>query len=664
YNKACEILKNNGIVAVKDIGGFHLACKANSPEAVNLLREIKHRDKKAFAIMFKDVDEVSKYAFLCEEEKKLLLGIDRPIVLLKRKDDSLDSDKRYFKEACGNSPYIGAMLPSNPLQEMLLHDFSYLIMTSANSSHLPMIIDNDEMVNWMEEVWKNVVKNINEKLAVLMHDRDIYTPLDDSIVSYVSGRNIITRRSRGHVPGLLYLNELSKNLADYTKNSNGTKLEKSEKLTNESEMNSSENKVAVNKVWYNIDKQDIDQQNIKVVNKDKQGLTVASHDKQGDITNCYVNKKVIYAAGGDLKNAFALRKNDRILMSQFFGDMEEASVKDLHKSRFNSMTNMFNVSPHVYVTDMHPGYKTYSLPEELSDGKTDEIEIIRVQHHHAHIASVMAEHHLYEPVIGVAFDGTGYGDDGNVWGSEFLYCDGRNYKRYGHLPYVKLIGGDEGAKNADTMLAGFIHSIYAENEDEILELYKTVQDKFADDSKIDLKDDSNNASNHDFASRYTLISKAIDNNINTVLSSSAGRLFDAVSALLNICHYNSYEGEAAIELEAMAHKSKNPFNLELKYDKIFRNILEAVEQKVPTCDIALGFINSLGDFIIAKCDEIRQETGCVNVALSGGVFQNRTLLSYVITGLEERNFRVYTNEKVPINDGGISLGQVYLASLK
>ena len=501
-----EKIKHGEVAAIKDIGGYHLACRADSADAVNKIRQLKGRETKPFAVMFKSVDEITQYCKVNETEKNLLLSPVRPIVLLEKIKD-------FDKCVCGGSDFIGAFLPCNPIQIMLLDRISPLVMTSANISGEPIIINDDEIKKF--------------GVAALSHNREILTPLDDSVLQVNAGRVQFIRRARGYIPLAIDI---------------GIKAKCDTLMT-----------------------------------------------------------------GGDLKAVFGFHRDNYVFLSQYFGDLENKSVLDSYKANIVRFSKLHNFETDRVVCDMHPNY--YSSGIYNAD--------LKVQHHKAHIASVIAEHKLKGRVLGFAFDGTGYGDDGAVWGSEVILFDGKRFERKEHLEYTKMLGSDELSKNSDLSLACYIGG-------------------------------------------NTLIDSAIKNNINTVNSSSMGRLFDAVAALLDIKHYNNYEGECAVALESAARKAKKAYPLTpcLSSKQILLEIKNK-KNKAPAEEIALGFHIMLSQLIL----NIAEQYHIPQIALSGGVFNNRILLKNTVNLLEKNGFSVYINERVPSGDGGIALGQAYIAAI-
>ncbi|MCR5580537.1 MAG: carbamoyltransferase HypF, partial [Pseudobutyrivibrio sp.] len=339
-----------------------------------------------------------------------------------------------------------------------------------------------------------------------------------------------------------------------------------------------------------------------------------------------------YSAGGDLKSSFCFIKNGLAYVSQYLGDMESVSCQHFYNNERNAMISIFGFNPESSAVDKHPGY--FSKGSGVTFSESRGIKCKEIQHHEAHVASVIAEHHLQGRVLGFAFDGTGYGDDGSIWGGETFLWDGQSMTRVAHLNTMRLIGGDEGAKNCDTILEGMLHG--------------------------------NDIAPREITMESQLIRAALDKNINTVRSSSMGRLFDAVSALLDICHYNSYEGQAPIELENVAAGTTDSYPLHIGAGgdtrQLFEDIVYAISNGVDKASLARGFIYAVADYIVdvAKSYESQLDDGR-QVVLSGGTFLNRILLERAITSLEAMGFSVYTAEALPPGDGGICLGQAFLS---
>ena len=558
-SEAVKELKHEKIGAIKDIGGYHFAFSPFSSRAAQRLREFKNRDKKPFAVMFLNLDEVKKYCEVSEKEAAILTSSARPIVLLKKKKD-------FVPEICGESDRIGALLPCNPLQILLLEETGPLVMTSGNRGGEPIIISEDEMM-------QHIGKGID---FCLTHDREILTPLDDSIYQ-VNGEYVqLIRRARGLAPEPIALNR---------------------KL-----------------------------------------------------------KRDTFAAGGDLKAVFALGRDELVYMSQYFGDLEDVRCMESREKGLARMEHLLEIHPEIIVGDLHPSY--------VSAQNAD----VKIQHHHAHVTSVIAEHGLNGKVLGIACDGTGFGTDGTIWGSEFLLCEEKKMTRVGYLSPVKLVGGDASAKQADMTLHSYMLSA---KEHGLL----------VDDYFVEMNEITENS-----AQKFKLQEMAWKQNINTAYSSSMGRLFDAVASLLDICHYNSYEGECAIKLEQAAHEGKQQLErLGKAKDEIFKMLIIDCNKLEETWQMdsekllvdlynlkegyskevwAYVFHHTISKTLVETAINICKEHEVNQIALSGGTFINRILLREVMTGLHENGLQVYTNEKVPCGDGGIALGQMYLMTFE
>ena len=577
-SEAVQALLQGKIGAIKDIGGYHFAFSPMNSQTASRLREFKNRDKKPFAVMFLNLDEVREYCEVSEKEAALLESSARPIVLLKKKKD-------FVPEICGESDRIGALLPCNPLQILLLEETGPLVMTSGNRGGEPIIISEEEMM-------QHIGKGID---FMLTHDREILTPLDDSIyqvteIEHRGGcilenddRIQLIRRARGLVPEPIHLHR---------------------RLT-----------------------------------------------------------KDTFAAGGDLKAVFALGRDELVYLSQYFGDLEDVRCMESREKGLRRMQQLLEISPEIRVGDLHPAYVSAQNTQK------------KIQHHHAHVASVIAEHGLEGKVLGVACDGTGFGTDDTIWGSEFLLCEEEKMARAGHFSAVKLVGGDASAKQADMTLYSYMLEARERGYD--------VEDFFKECEKActDIQGNLDEAA----MQKLKLQEMAWKQNINTAISSSMGRLFDAAAALLDICHYNSYEGECAILLEQAAHvgiaemdsMSKTEVNMLQKIIKIVyvkidnfwqansvKLLLDLYRFKKQYSKEVLAYLfhHAVATVLVEMADQICEEEDVNQIALSGGTFINRILLTEVICGLYQRDRSVYTNEKVPCGDGGIALGQMYLAT--
>ncbi|MEG1868129.1 MAG: carbamoyltransferase HypF [Clostridiales bacterium] len=356
-------------------------------------------------------------------------------------------------------------------------------------------------------------------------------------------------------------------------------------------------------------------------------------------------EQMILALGGELKSAFTLSKGNFAYVSQFFGDLVADNIRKLYVENIERMKSLFRIEPNLVVTDTHPRYFTHDFGEEYA--KKHNIPLLKVQHHHAHVASVMAEHHIEDAVIGVSFDGTGYGDDGNIWGGEFLLCKGSKFVRMGHLAYTPMIGGDNSMKEGWKSAMCYIASV-----GEVAE-------------KIPLAMDS----------RYAMVKAALRHGINTIYNSSMGRLFDAVAAAMGIHDENRYEGECAIMLENAAALGKDqgvaPYIMTFLFWEedgiynissatIFQAIAKGLSLGVSKESMALGFHEAVAKMVLSLCEKISKKTAVKNIVLTGGVFQNKILMEATLELLREEDFNIYYNISVGTNDGGISLGQTYI----
>jgi len=554
-DEAVRLIREGKIVAIKGLGGFHLACNALDESAVKRLRERKNRPFKPFAIMVQDIQTAHAYAFISPKEEALLLSPQAPILLLKKKHP--------FKMApsvAPNNKNIGLFLPYTPLHHILIRKSQLpLIMTSGNLSDNPICATNSEA--------RRDLKSIAD--AFLFHNRDIVARCDDSVQIVVDEEPRMIRRSRGYVP-----------------------------------------------------------------------LPIPIPINGDDVLAC----------GGDLKNTFCLCKDKWAFLSQYIGDLESAEGYRVYQKAVRHLSQLLNIKPKLVAYDLHPSYHSSIYARSLNLPK------IGIQHHHAHIASCMAENGVPpgEEVIGIAWDGTGYGTDGRIWGGEIMLVTYKGFQRLAHLLYVPLPGGEMAVKEPWRMALSYL--ILA-GEEEFLANWRNLPEEFADFlSQIGEK-------------KIEAVSQMVKKNFNSPLASSMGRLFDAVSSLLGICHYNTYEGQSACELEAIAEDCDDFYNFELQGDNPFiinplpvlKGILRDLKEGKNKEYIASRFHQSLVEMLVRILPIILQHFGVKKVALSGGVFQNALLLSKSLKRLREAGFIPITHSRVPTNDGGIALGQAAIA---
>ncbi|TYB88846.1 MAG: carbamoyltransferase HypF [Kosmotoga sp.] len=530
FDKAVDIINNNGVLAVKGIGGFHLICLPDET-TVKRLREKKQRPAKPFALLARDIKTIESFAYVKDSEKEMLLSPARPIVLLKKKAFP-------YHNIAPDIDRVGVMLPYAGIHHLLLQEFAVLIATSGNISGEIICADNEEALSKLNGISD----------GFLLHDRDILNRCDDSVLK-PTGRNFIyIRKSRGFIP---------------------------EK-----------------------------------------------------IETGYKNSKEILAFGADMKAGFGFLREGAFLGSQYLGDLSFKANQETFLQMIKRFEKLFDFSPEIVVVDAHPNYFSSSLGNEYASRK--KLKTYQCQHHKAHVYSVMAENNLDE-CIGVSFDGTGYGEDGNIWGGEFFQINGKNSKRIAHLRYVPLPGGDRASMNPDLMSSSYL-------------------------------------SETGYAVKNKMHRITIDNS--TLYTSSAGRLFDAVSSILGICSYNTFEGEAPMKLESISNKVPRTLSWDLldsaspwiiDWEKIIRYLYENKESE-NAATLASIFHRTIADIVVKTCIKIKETTKINNVCLSGGVFQNKLLLENCSEILEKAGLDVYYNQRVSPNDEGIALGQALWAS--
>ncbi len=536
------------IVAVKGLGGFHLACDATADAPVARLRERKGRVDKPFAIMSFDLETVERYCEVNDAERALLTSRQRPIVLLRRRADAPISPL----VAPGNR-YLGVMLPYTPLHYLLLEPAEgfpvALVMTSGNYSEEPIVTDNGEALRRLAALAD----------AFLLHNREIHARCDDSVTRIVRGAELPIRRSRGYAPYPVHLP---------------------------------------------------------------------------------FPVRPVLAVGAELKNTFCLTREQYAFLSQHIGDMENYETLRFFEDMVEQLQRTFRVEPEAVAHDMHPAYLATRYARDLAD----RLPLVPVQHHHAHIAACMAENGLTgdRPVIGVAFDGTGYGTDGAIWGGEFLIADYASFRRAAHLRYIPLPGGDAAIRRPYRVALAHLWAAGVPWDEGLPPVAAATEAERA------------------------ILERQLARGLNTVPTSSMGRLFDAVAALAGVRQEINYEAQAAIELEmqvADGVEEAYPFGAGEEIDPapVIRAVVQDVRDGVPIGIIAARFHNGVAAMVRDVCGRLRSETGLNEVALSGGVFQNRTLLEKTVALLEEAGFTVYTHRLVPPNDAGISLGQAIIA---
>ena len=548
---AAARLRDGQILAVKGLGGYHLAVDATSEKAAAALRAGKHREEKPFAVMVPDMAAARELCEVDEAAAGLLNSARRPIVLLPRRAGAAVAEA----VAPGNR-HLGLMLPYTPLHHLLLRAIpAPIVLTSGNVS--------DEPIAYRDEDAHRRLGGIAD--AFLAHDRAIHIRTDDSVVRTFRGTGMVLRRSRGYVP---------------------------------------------------------------------EPVTVRTRFR-----------RPVLACGAELKNTFCLAKGDRAFVSQHIGDLENAETLRSFTEGIDHFRRLFGIEPQVVAYDLHPDYLSTRHALDL-----DGVDLVGVQHHHAHIASCLADNGADGPVIGVAFDGTGYGTDGTIWGGEFLIADLAGFRRAGHLAPVPMPGGAAAIRQPWRMAAAYLDAACVTAE---LGVIRRNRDRWDDVLALARK------------------------GINAPATSSAGRLFDAVAALIGVHDTITYEGQAAIELEQLADpaetggyraglaapgSSQAPF--EAAGPDLVRQAARDVARGVPGPVVAARFQHGIVALIRDGCAAIRDRHGLEVVALSGGVFQNVAVLGGAVAALEAHGFRVLTHTRVPCNDGGISLGQAVVAAAR
>ena len=527
------------IVAVKGIGGFHLACDAANEAAVSLLRARKQRYEKPFAVMANNLDAVRDLCDVSAEEEALLNGHQKPIVLLR-----LKSGANVAPSVAPDNRRLGVMLPYTPLHSLLLERMPALVLTSGNVSDRPMLYRDEEALPALDALAD----------AVLTHNRPIERRVDDSVFVVSLGQPRPLRRARGWAPLPLPLPD---------------------------------------------------------------------------------GNRAILAVGAQQKNTFCLVKSGQAFLSSHIGDLDDPETERDYRSEIVSLQRLFDVQPEAVACDLHPDYASSRI------ARTFQLPVYPVQHHHAHFASVLAEHAVHSPAVGFIWDGTGYGTDGTIWGGETLLGTVSSFQRIGHILPFSLPGG-EAAIHEPWRAALSVCEIALGREPAIAR-FPARRNEAA------------------------LLLQAAQAGLNAPITTSMGRLFDAVAALSGLRETVGYEGQAAIEFEQLADEheqgsyhfviDQTPQGSVYDWRPVVREIAGDIAAGIPLGLVSMRFHRALADLIGQAAERIRRETGCGIVALSGGCFQNELLLSLSAATLAERGFTMVTNRLIPCNDGGISYGQ-------
>lgn len=538
-----KLLKQGKIIAIKGIGGYHLCCNALDKEVVKKLRIRKKRPHKPLAVMAMNIAAIENICYVSKKEKDILLGKQKPIVLLNKKIEN------YFNGYIApNQKKIGVMVPYTPLHKLLFFEgLEFIVMTSGNISGLPICYKDEEALQSLGGIAD----------YFLIHNREINTPVDDSVVKVVDENEIISRFGRGYSPNTISID----------------------------------------------------------------------------------TKHEILAVGSEQKSSICMTQNGYANISQYIGDLKDYNTYKVFSGIIDNFKGLFNTNPKIYVHDFNEDYLSSHYVKVQNGIK------IAVQHHHAHMAACMEENRLSKDVIGVIFDGTGLGTDGTVWGGEFFIGSKSKYKRVGHLKCVTLQGGDTLIKEPWRTAVSYLLSMDIEPK-KILH-------------SVDFKS-------------IEVIKKAIGNGINCYKSSSMGRLFDCVAALIGLRYEITYDAQAAIELESKINESvseryifrlsKNEDEIILDYQPIILGVLNDIKAQVSIDTISTKFHNTIVRATTECLCRIRSKTGLNDVVLCGGVFENTYILESMIKSLSQIEFQVYYNMQIPTNDNGISFGQAVVAS--
>jgi hydrogenase maturation protein HypF len=560
---ARDLIRHGGIVAIKGVGGFHLACDATNADAVTLLRDRKGRAGKPLAVMVADVGTASSIAVVGEQERRLLESRERPVVLLRSQPPRPGTTPRLAAGVAPGLDVVGVMLPPTPLHQLLVEGLPPLVMTSGNLAEEPIAHADADAASRLAPLVD----------AFLLHDRPIHVPCDDSVVRCIAGGLTPIRRARGYAP---------------------------------------------------------------------LPIRLAS------------SGPAVLAVGGELKAAICVARDDVAIMGQHVGDAATLETLDALDRTAAHLLSLFDVVPEAVVADLHPGYLSADWAARFA--ATRGIPLVRVQHHEAHVAALLAEHGLSITTapagfIGVCFDGTGYGRDGTIHGGEFLVARGGAFTRAAHLQPFSLPGGDAAIRHPWRTGLAVLHA-----------------------AGLDWHDDLPPASAASSADRI-LLRQQLERGLNCPTTSSMGRLFDAVAALVGLAPSVTYEAEAALKLESLAGEAAWPgvaiapyaivapgpdAPLVIDWRDLVTSIVTAARSTAPATDIAAGFHAATVTMIVDTCTRLRDRGAGHVVGLTGGVFQNAMLVERSLDALHAAGFEVLTHHAVPPNDGGLSLGQAVL----
>ena len=545
--QAKEYIQQGAIVALKGVGGYHLVCDALQENAVQTLRQRKGRPRKPLAVMAGSLETAKQYVYISEKEEELLLSPARPIVLLRK----VTEHNTVAPSVAPGMETLGILLPYAPYHYSLVPFNALWVMTSANRSGDPVLYNDAQALEELQGIAD----------YILTHNREIISPVDDSVVQVVHDTSIMIRRSRGYVPV-----------------------------------------------------------SIPVVALEK--------------------RSTMLAMGADMKAAFAMNRGSHAILSPYMGDMEHQRVQDLLWSTTKRYEDLFQLQPTEVIVDAHPNYYTSQCGRIYAEKY--QLPVIEVQHHHAHVAAVLAEYNIQEPVLGICFDGTGYGTDGTLWGGEFLYCHQEHMERMAHLSYAPLPGGEVAVREPWRQALWYVNQTYPSGGPTVIEEWKKTLPK-----------------------GWELLEKMMPH-MQMIRSSSGGRLFDTVASLLGVGHEHLYDAQLAIELEQLALSERGTI-LDMKLDgtvldtmSLVRSVIEQLECGESVAKISANFHRTLIYYIGQMAKQCCKERQISHIVLCGGVFQNRILLEGMIRELEE--YHIHIPNQSPLNDGGIALGQLWLGN--
>ena len=545
--QAKQYIQEGAIVAIKGVGGYHLVCDALQEKVVQTLRQRKGRPRKPLAIMAGSLETAKQYVYISEKEEELLLSPARPIMLLRK----VTEHNTVAPSVAPGMETLGILLPYAPYHYSLVPSNALWVMTSANRSGDPVLYNDAQALEELQGIAD----------YILTHNREIISPVDDSVVQVVHDKSIMIRRSRGYVPV-----------------------------------------------------------SIPVVALEK--------------------RSTMLAMGADMKAAFAMNRGSHAILSPYMGDMEHQRVQDLLWSTTKRYEDLFQLQPTEVIVDAHPNYYTSQCGRNYAE--KHQLPVIEVQHHHAHVAAVLAEYNIQEPVLGICFDGTGYGTDGTLWGGEFLYCHQEHMERMAHLSYAPLPGGEVAVREPWRQALWYVNQIYPSGGPTVIEEWKKTLPK-----------------------GWELLEKMMPH-MQTIRSSSGGRLFDTVASLLGVGHEHLYDAQLAIELEQLALSERGTI-LDMKLDgtvldtmSLVRSVIEQLEYGESVAKISANFHRTLIYYIGQMAKQCCEERHISHIVLCGGVFQNRILLEGMMQELGK--YKVHVPTQSPMNDGAIALGQLWLGS--